>query len=532
MKDAWYIYKGSGQLGPFTAEAIRQGLREGTIDPFDMVGRDGSSLRREIVEVDELFVTQEPAYEEQDATAVRQPQGHDIPASSFGDIGFQDRSQDFSEITQPNQRPGNAGIPAIGGGPLHLAADPQTTVRIADAKSPPRNQSPRRQRTPKHYYVTDAGARMLGPLSLEEIRSLFYRGVLPQGARVMREGSSAQVPVSKFLAVFSNGQRSPAELGAHPRLTRSLTTSPKASTANETPISPLAVFGMVIALLLLGAAGRLAWESKRPLKSLSPSTSLNSLPTPARRAPKSSTRRTKTPSFNATISDTGRVDGGAQSADLPEDTPLEEPFQLTPIPAPPAFKDELGINEQATQPSSRNSNRRDREPRPSLERANPQSQRLSRQKLARRRPASIAIQVARPSPRNSTISAKSRPRLAAVPASTSTARPTPSTTRATIPATNPPITKAAASPTSRGIGSLVDGTQVRNFGPLSFDRNALSQCQAACTITFNSSDGSVRGVFFKKIWGPALERSTGSVYVSGSVRKADGGTKIILSGVQ
>ena len=529
MKDAWYIYKGSGQLGPFTAEAVRQGLREGTIDPFDMVGRDGSSLRREIVEVDELFLTQEPAFDEQDATTVRHPQGHGIEASSFGDVVFHDRNQDFSEITQPNQRPGNAGIPPIGGGPLHLAADPQTTVRIADAKSPPRDQSPRRQRTPKHYYVTDAGARMLGPLSLEEIRSLFYRGVLPQGARVMREGSSAQVPVSKFLAVFSNGQRGPAELGAHPRLTRSLTTLPKANTANETPISPLAAIGVVIALLLLGAAGRLAWESKHPLKSLSPPTSLNSHPTPTRRAPRSSTRRTKTPSFNATMSDTGRVDGDAQSSDLTEDASTEGPIEPTPIPAPPipaplAFRDELDIDEQATHPTNPSSNRRHNEPRPSLERVNRKSPRVSRPKIARSRPASIATEVARPSVRNPTISTKLRPRLAAIPTSTPTALPTPSTASAPTPAP----TKAAASPASRGIGSLVDGTQVRNFGPLSFDRNALSQCQAACTITFNSSDGSIRGVFFKKIWGPALERSSGSVYVSGSVRKADGGTKIIL----
>jgi len=531
VKDAWYIYKGSGQLGPFTAEAVRQGLREGTIDPFDMVGRDGSSLRREIVEVDELFLTQEPDFEEH-ATAVRQPQGHGIEASSFGDVEFHDRSQAFSELTQPSRRPGNAGIPAIGGGPLHLAADPQTTVRIADAKSPPAEQLPRRQRTPKHYYVTDAGARMLGPLSLEEIRSLFYRGVLPQGARVMREGSSAQVPVSKFLAVFSNGQRRPAELGAHPRLTRSLTTLPKASTANETPISPFAIIGTVIALLLLGAAGRLAWESKHPLKSLSPSTSLNSHPTPTRRAPKSSTRRTETTSFNATMSDAGRVDGGAQSSDLPDDAPTEGPLQPTPIPAPPVFKDELGINEQATHPSNRSSNSRDNEPRPSLERANRKSQRVSRPKIARSRPASIATEVARPSVRNSTISTKSRPRLAAIPASIPTAGPTPSATPAPTPAPAPAATKAAASNASRGVKSLVDGTQVRNFGPLSFDRNALSQCQAACTITFNGSDGSIRGVFFKKIWGPAPERSSGSVYVSGSVRKADGGTKIILSGVQ
>ena len=530
MKDAWYIYKGTGQLGPFTAEAVRQGLREGTIDPFDMVGRDGSSLRREIVEVDELFHTQEPAFADQDATAVRQSHGHGIEESSFGDTEFKDHSQDFSEITQPNQRPGNAGIAAIGGGPLHLAADPQTTVRIADAKSPPRDQSPRRQRTPKHYYVTDAGERMLGPLSLEEIRSLFYRGVLPQGARVMRDGSSAQVPVGKFLDVFSNGQRRPAELGAHPRLTQSLTALPKANLSDRTPISPIAIISMVVALFLLGAAGRLAWESKYPLKSLSPLAAPNSHTTPTRREPKPPTRRPKTPTLKTTPSGADRADPAAQSSDLPEDAPTEGPTQPTPIPPPPVFKDELDINERATQPTNRSSNRSDNGPRPNLDRTSRNSQRLSRPKLARSRPASIAIEVARPSRINPSISQKSRPRLSAIPASTPTAAPTPSTSPAPTPATA--TTKAAASPASRGIGSLVDGSQVRNFGPLSFDRNALSQCQAACTITFNGSDGSIRGVFFKKIWGPALERSSGSVYLSGSVRKADGGTKIILSGVQ
>ena len=525
MKDAWYIYKGSGQLGPFTAEAVRQGLREGSIDPFDMVGRDGSLLRREIVEVDELFLTQEPAHEEQDGTAVRQPKSGSNE-SAFGDIEFQDRSQDFSAITQANQRPGNAGIAAIGGGPLHLAADPQTTVRVADSKSLPKNQSPRRQRTPKHYYVTDAGERMLGPLSLEEIRSLFYRGVLPQGARVMREGSSAQVPVNKFLAVFSNGQSRPPELGAHPRLTRSLTALPKARTPHKPPISPFAIASMAIALLLLGAAGRLAWESKHPMKSLSPRVSPNSYLTPSRHAPKSSTRPTKTSALNATLPGTERADFGAQSSDITDDAPAIGPMQPPPIPAPPVFKDELDMPEQALQPANRTLNQKDNGSRPAPDRANRKSQRLSRPKFARSRPTSVAVEVARPSQRRPTISTKSRPRLSSVTAISPVPAPIPKSPSATA------TTKVTTAAPSKGIGSLVDGTQVRNFGPLSFDRTALTQCQAACTITFNSSDGSIRGVFFKKIWGPALERSSGSVYVSGSVRKAEGGTKIILSGVQ
>ena len=526
MKDDWYIYKGSGRLGPFTAEAVRQGLREGTIDPFDMVGRDGSSLRREIVEVDELFHTHEIAHEKHDATSARQPQNRGIKASSFGDVEFQDRSQDFSRIAQSNQRPGNAGVAAIGDGPLHLAADPQTTVRMVDSKPPPRDQSPRRQRTPKHYYVTDAGERMLGPLSLEEIRSLFYRGVLPQDARVMREGSSAQVPVNKFLAVFSNGQKHPLKSGAHPRLRRSLTALPNTSTT-KAPISPLAILTMAIGLLLLGAAGRLVWESRHPMKSLSQLISTTSKSAPMRRASKSQMRHPKTPTLDDTLKGINRPDTSPYSSDTQEDAPATGPTQPLPIPAPPVFKDELDTSDQATQPTFRSPNRRSNESRANTDRPSHKSERISRPKLARSRSASVPIEIARPPQRKPNNNTNSRLRLTAIPAT-----PPPTVPRAAPAPAAAAIPQAKANSSSRSISSLVDGTQVRNLGPLSFDRNALSQCQAACTITFSGSDGSVRGVFFKKIWGPALERSSGSVYLSGSVRKADGGTKIILSGVQ
>ncbi len=80
--------------------------------------------------------------------------------------------------------------------------------------------------------------------------------------------------------------------------------------------------------------------------------------------------------------------------------------------------------------------------------------------------------------------------------------------------------------------SLTDGQSVSGIGPFTFDRAAVSQCQAACTVAFKGPMGIVTGKFFKSIWGPILLEKRGPVRLSGLIRKAGSNIKIIISDIQ
>src|SRR5688500_1967963 len=79
MSDRWYIYKDGQALGPMTAAQIRDGLRDGSFDPFDLVSRDGSHVRLELVEVDEIFFNKEVVYGDAPASPTAMPAGPSAP---------------------------------------------------------------------------------------------------------------------------------------------------------------------------------------------------------------------------------------------------------------------------------------------------------------------------------------------------------------------------------------------------------------------------------------------------------------------
>ena len=55
MVKRWNVYHGNDHLGLKTAKEIREALRQGTLDPFDKVALEGSNIREDLVEVDEIF---------------------------------------------------------------------------------------------------------------------------------------------------------------------------------------------------------------------------------------------------------------------------------------------------------------------------------------------------------------------------------------------------------------------------------------------------------------------------------------------
>ncbi len=186
MSDRWLIFKDGHALGPFTPEEIRQSLREGTFDPFDLVAREGSSLRRELVEVDELFFTSKVVYADEQASA-----GGRAAAGGGGAFAPSGQMPALRDMTQASQQ----GAPDVAGnGHLALASSNKATLASQVPGRPvgQQNSLRKRRRDPKHFHVMDPRGRVLGPISAGEIQALFYKGVLDTDVKVMRDGSRAQ----------------------------------------------------------------------------------------------------------------------------------------------------------------------------------------------------------------------------------------------------------------------------------------------------------------------------------------------------
>lgn len=488
MSDRWLIFKDGQALGPFTPEEIRQSLREGTFDPFDLVAREGSSVRRELVEVDELFFTTKAVYAGDQASGAG-------PALSAAPVAFAPSGNlpAVREMTQASQQ----GAPdAAGNGHLMLASAGKATLHSQTPNRPAaqqqqQNRARKRRRDPKRFHVMDPRGRVLGPISAGEIQALFYKGVLDKDVKVMRDGSRAQVPVARFVAIYSESNRAKRSMqqGAHPMLQGGISRAsslPAPRVAMGVPsssVSPIAVIAIVAALLFGGIALFMFvkqgnnWSAKdRP---------------DATRQQKQKVKKRKV-------------------RPLPDQTPAPAPASASKLSKAQKKK----------------------------------AERLA--ELRRQRAKLLEIQErrgARDGRRNKNV------RTVSTPAPKPTLKPVPKPTPKPAapppkPAAPPPQpvspaqplpkapTTAPDKPQGNTVAALTDGQQVTNLGPMSFDKGALADCEGSCSITFSGAGGTVKGAFFKGVWGPSLEGKTGGVYLSGLVKKNGDSVKIIVSNVK
>lgn len=489
MSDRWFIYKDGQALGPFAPEEIRQSLREGTFDPFDLVSREGSSVRRELVEVDELFFTSKVVYAGEQASGFGDGPVSGAP-SVFAPSGNLPAVR--GDQTQASQR----GAPDVAGnGHLALASSSRATLASQQSRPVAQQNAPRkRRRDPKHFHVMDPRGRVLGPVSASEIHSLFYKGVLDKDVKVMRDGSRAQVPVARFVAIYSESNRVKRAMqqGAHPIVQGGISRAgslPAPRVAMGTPssaVSPLAVIAIVAALLFGGIAayvfiknGGANWSAKdRP----------------------SATRQNK--------------------AKKKKVRPLPD---QKPKPWPSLVKKKQKADRLAELKRQRAKLLELKQRREAREKKNGKS------KLAKKEAAKAKLKTAQlTKPPVNAVSAPKPPPVA---------QPKPSPAPAALPSPAAPLPKApapAAPAKAQGqtVASLTEGQQVQKLGPMTFDKTALAECDGSCNLTFSGAGGSVKAAFFKQVWGPALEGKTGGVYLSGLVKKNGDSVKIILSNVQ
>lgn len=555
----WLIFKNDKTLGPISAEEIRALLREGEIDPFDMVAQEGSSLRRELVEVDEIFaqsnVSQFGVAQRTKATGTLSPDelARTLPPSGFVPNGMlSDQGAENAANSGGIEGPGLL----VGNGQLFLAQPDHERGAVDNGAMVDRPRP--RARNPKVYHLLDDRGRAQGPLAATDVLRLYYKGVLGQGIYVVRRDSKLRIPVERFVAVLARqqgaGQVEPGQQGRpgrgyHPGLGR-LERAQVAGMAPGlrlrlmgVPTSLVAVFLIILAIMLGGASAWLVLgpglSHKTPRKERS-SISGRAASDRGQGGEKKVIKRTpslKTPPegssarqirANTSANERSRV-GSGRDRNTQSRRPSIQNSQRPIMPGRNSTVTQRPAERGAKKSSTLAAKSLPKPSRGNLYRGE-KSRFQSRPSVSQLRPTSGGMppRVAAVRP----LSPPSRPLISPrppVPAAVVQPAPSPVKPRSTVPSA-PRV--APPPPGSGGPSSLADGQTVNGIGPFTFDRNAVAQCQAACTVTFRGPMGVVTGKFFKSIWGPILLEKNGPVRLSGLIRKAGPSTKIIISDIQ
>lgn len=233
MSSRWIIYSGSEQFGPWNASRIRDELRAGRVDPFDMVCLEGSQIKKPLIEVDEIF--ESSAIQ---AAAIIPNENHSLKAAAS------DVSTDNSHSIRPK-------LKVVGDSPdaekqtskpppdsnlqrnidQQFAADLQSqaspdlypqrprvfeALAAKDAVIAPRKvgslPAPARQQTPgvdtKRYIIWRTGRTSDGPYSSREILASWYKKQISSDCSVQRLGHAKRIGIIQFVRFYEKNSPS------------------------------------------------------------------------------------------------------------------------------------------------------------------------------------------------------------------------------------------------------------------------------------------------------------------------------------
>lgn len=494
MTKRWFIYRDDKPTGPYSALEIRQLLREGLVDPFDFVSQDGSQLKLELVEVDEIFSNENISYDASGSAAV-------------GNGGFVAQIADRSYSEKEQSRSFDSGL-EVGNLTVARSSPPPTLALASDIRKigdsgnlpVPISQvyaaGKKKKRDPKRYHLIDPKGRVLGPLSPGEIQSLYYRGVVDKNVKVMRDGSNSAVAIAKFVSAYAEAQGMPKipRQGGHPNIQglskSALNRHALMRHAEAVPgrfksgPTQLATAIIIVAILLIGLAIGLIVNNGSLFRSA-----------------------------ESQQTDTGK-------ASLQKNKVLKKIVQQKSTPKHNDKQPEVGSGTLA-RPSTK--------VKPAVEKKQIQQKKKSQPSSSRLKPKVKEKQTVYKQPVKKPAPVYSPPvgpivNIVTKPVAQPLAKPT------AIP--QPSVVAVPPKASGQTVGALTDGQTVSSLGPMQFNRDEVKACDGACTLTFTGAGGSVSVAFFKNVWGTSLLSRKGGVYISGLVRKSGASTKILLSGVK
>lgn len=211
----WLVYKSGDLIGEMDARGIRQALRLGEVDPFDTVMPVGSNRKFEIVEVDEIFQDNDSGDASASDAENRTQIGTSRPsmtADFLNDAGNSNNvDMESTKIESPQlhtkgqkfdseiriQKPSTAAItPEL----QHQTRDAHTIMEArVHGAAPPRSV----KKKIKRYFLIDKAKRVLGPVSGDEILSLYRRGIIANSVKVQVPDSDKKITIRQFISSYS-----------------------------------------------------------------------------------------------------------------------------------------------------------------------------------------------------------------------------------------------------------------------------------------------------------------------------------------
>jgi cytoskeletal protein RodZ len=195
MAVQWNVHSGAEVFGPWSASRIRDELRAGRIDAFDLVAVVGSSVKRPLVEVDEIFetvgvqaaaivsdVVEEPPA---DNAIINAPEMPVRQEASLGVVN-EDRPRVFEALAAPQRIKAPAG---------------RQHGRRAFGGSANRGKEPGKAGR-KSYLILLPGAGSKGPFTSKDVLILWYAKQLAAGTYIQRVGDAKRIEISRFASFY------------------------------------------------------------------------------------------------------------------------------------------------------------------------------------------------------------------------------------------------------------------------------------------------------------------------------------------
>jgi len=238
MAKKWLVHRNDQSFGPWSAAQIREELRKGTVDPFDLVNMEGSPVMRELVEIDEIFYSEDLEYSEvtspshgtQSVMLEETPPPTDTNTGSFLALAVPNVE---NSVSRNKQKPRSKSPPKkdesfisrITGKekeqPRSLRPKSEGNISYEIAKKGMGTGQGSKSADAKKYFLIDGKGRIFGPKSAGEIQSMFYRGLLGSDVSVKKDQSEIAVPIGKFVEVYAHAKKgskkAPPVIGNSPR---------------------------------------------------------------------------------------------------------------------------------------------------------------------------------------------------------------------------------------------------------------------------------------------------------------------------
>jgi hypothetical protein len=210
MNARWLVHCGDEALGPWSAEQVREELRAGRIDAFDLVALEGSAKKRPLIDVDEIFIS----VGNKKASVKNQSESQDktvLLAVGTGGTNNPTGSSEAPPIADQAPHQGAKKTPSFTKPRAFEALAAPLAVQKPAIKNDGQRIGPAAANPPtagvgagtvRRYVLWTSEQSPQGPFTSREVLTFWYAKKLPPNTIVQRAGQSKRVNIEEFARFY------------------------------------------------------------------------------------------------------------------------------------------------------------------------------------------------------------------------------------------------------------------------------------------------------------------------------------------